>query len=384
MLGQRLNKATISNRLVFLLACVGAFVALVLAIAHIGGAKLPCGAETAVVSGCDKVQMDAWSKVFGVPVAFFGLLLYLVVALGAGLRESRGLAETRGVGVVLWALLAAGTLASVVLLSHAHFRLHATCVWCLASGIIMALALVAQTASMAQTSSVSSPGTRGWGWRPLVALPALALAIGGAYGWMLVRQAEAMTFGKEVSLPEGAVLVRPGNASRGPEDAPVLVVAFSDLHCPPCREAHLRLEEEMRGRLRGKVRLVMRHYPLKTRHPDALGAAVLAEWAKSKGRFWEFVTVQFLNQAKTKPDEMVELVRAIGLDAAEAKRLLADKTLQARFLKQVDEDLMDAKMLGVESTPTWFVRYPDGTVATATAQGVFGLLSEEQLRLHAR
>lgn len=367
------------NRGVFLLACCGMFVALVLLIADIAGAKLPCGQESVVASGCSKVQMDTWSTVFGVPIALFGLGLYLAVALAAFLRDQLGFAKTQWLGVVLWVVLAVGTITSSMLLSHSHFQIDATCRWCVTNGIIMMLAFIMQTATIAQ----SAPGElRRWRLTFFAIPLVMTLLAGGGYGKMVLRAAEAETAGKQVSIAENSTLVRPGNPKIGDPNASVLVVAFSDLHCPPCRANHLALDKELTGRLNGRVHLVFRHFPLSRRHPNALDAAVFAEWAKSKGKFKEFVTAQFANQEKTRPDEMLTILTGIGLDRDEAKLLMTDKALRTRLLVQIEQDKSDATKLGVRSTPTWFVRYPDDTISMAKADGVFGLLSDDAINHH--
>jgi protein-disulfide isomerase len=368
------------NRVLLVLASVGIYVALSLSIAHLAGAQLPCGSDTSVISGCDKVENDAWSKVFGVPTALFGLGAYLLIFSLAFIREIKGIEATRQVGTLLWGMLATGTLASVVLLSHAFFEIRATCLWCLANGAIMLISLLVQTTAQSAGEAVRKR-------MPLAFLllpPFLALAAAGGLGYSAIRQAQAATFGKEIKLPEGAVLVRPESPSKGAADAEVLVVSFSDLHCPPCKKNHVELDAQMRGPLAGKVRVVFRHYPLAKRHPGAMDSAVLSEWAKSKGKFWEFVMLQYLNQELTTREEMMQLVKAAGLDVEEAKEVLADPTKRAPFQAVVKQDIADAQKLGVNSTPSWIVQYSDGTVTTATADGVFPLITDSMIALHHR
>lgn len=49
------------------------------------GAPIGCGAG----SSCDIIQSSRWSTLLGVPVSLFGFLLYLVIALIAGLGRPR-------------------------------------------------------------------------------------------------------------------------------------------------------------------------------------------------------------------------------------------------------------------------------------------------------
>src|SRR5438093_1453862 len=89
---------------------------------------------------------------------------------------------------------------------------------------------------------------------------------------------------------------------KGPEDAAITIVEFSDFQCPHCAEAFPELRKLLRSR--SDVRLVFRHYPLDSScntslpvplHPNACLAAIAAECAGDQGRFWEYHDVLFEN-----------------------------------------------------------------------------------------
>lgn len=368
-----------ANRLVFLFACAGAFVALVLGLAHIAGAKLPCGVPGEAMSGCDIVAEAPVSRIGGIPIAFFGLGAYLLVAVGALAREWRGLPQTQKLGVWMWLVLAAGTLISAGLLSYAWIGLSAVCLWCTASGILMLLALLAQTVAV---EGRDVPAKRLPGWA--LALPlAVALLAGGVYGGILMRQTEEMIRAREYHLPPGAVLEREGNHHLGASNAPVLLVVFADLQCPACRRASMmKVIEDVEGRLHGKVRLVYRHFIPQRNNSASLEAALLAEWAGSQGKFWDFVTT-FLREGSANREGMLKVVRSIGLDERKAKRVLEDKKLQKPYAERLQTDLADAQKLEVTFTPTWFVRYPDGKVDRAFGGNATSLLRDEVMATHS-
>ena len=128
-----------ARQAIALLALVGLFVALYLWLHALGyGGPLKCG-----TGGCDTVQASQYAVLFGVPVAFFGVVGYLailVVALialrPAALLEAkwnRLLAGLSGVGVLFTAYLTYLEL----------FVIHAICRWCVGSaGIITAIWVV--------------------------------------------------------------------------------------------------------------------------------------------------------------------------------------------------------------------------------------------------
>jgi len=370
--------AQVANRLVFLLACAGVFVALVLGLAHIAGAKLPCGAAGEERSGCDIVAESRASRVAGIPNAFFGLGAYLLVAAGALAREWRGLAQTQKLGLWMWLLVATGTLISAGLLSYAWIGLNAVCTWCTASGVIMLLALVAQTVAV---EGNDKPTRRLPGW--VFALPmTVALLAGGVYGAILMRQAEEITRAKEYHLPPGAVLERENSYYLGEADAPMLLVVFSDLQCPACRRASMkRVIDDVEGRLRQKVKLVYRHYIPQKNQSASLQAAVLAEWAGSQGKFWDFIKA-YLQEGNPSREGMLKVVRSIGLDEQKAKKLLENKQLQQPYTERVQRDVADAHTLEVTFTPTWFVRYPDGKVDRAFGGAATALLRDDVIAKH--
>lgn len=88
-------------------------------------------------SGCDVVQASRYGTLLGLPTALWGALLY--VAIGA--LAAIGLTATRWD----WAfcLAAAGVGVSVYLTAVSMLVIHATCAYCLASGVITLAILLA-------------------------------------------------------------------------------------------------------------------------------------------------------------------------------------------------------------------------------------------------
>jgi len=95
----------------------------------------------------------------------------------------------------------------------------------------------------------------------------------------------------QVSLLAGA------NHVRGPENAPITIVEFSDLQCPACRSA-APLAKAVLEKYPDQVRLVYRHFPLVTIHKYAQVAALTSEVAAEQNKFWEFHDLVFENQAE--------------------------------------------------------------------------------------
>ena len=159
--------------------------------------------------------------------------------------------------------------------------------------------------------------------------------------------------------------------ARGPADAAITVVMFSDFECPYCQAGH-EIMGELQRRYPGAVRVAYKAFPLDM-HPHALLAAMAARSAQSQGKFWDFHDRLF-SQRGLDFDTLLEHAQAAKLDL-DALR----KDLQAlEYGPEVSRDLRLGRRLGVSSTPTFFL---NGRLLTG-AQPLenFEALVEEELR----
>ena len=142
---------------------------------------------------------------------------------------------------------------------------------------------------------------------------------------------------------------------RGPSDAWVTIVEFSDFQCPYCGVAEPTIEQVL-ARHPADARLVYKHFPLR-QHADARPAANAAECARAQGPapdgyFWEMHDVLFANQAALDAASLAGYAgRIAGLDAAAWQACFDARQWDARV--QADLDL--GAGLGVSGTPTFAV-----------------------------
>jgi protein-disulfide isomerase len=148
-----------------------------------------------------------------------------------------------------------------------------------------------------------------------------------------------------------------GAPSRGPADAKVTVVEYSDFQCPYCGHAWEVFEKEVYPQYQDKVRFVFKQMPLTQIHPWAEDAAVATACALEQGndQFWKLYDGLFSQQAQiTKenlPAKVEEIATASGLDVPRLKECLSSrKTIDA-----VKADESEAASVGVNGTPTFFI-----------------------------
>jgi hypothetical protein len=108
-------------------------------------------------------------------------------------------------------------------------------------------------------------------------------------------------------------MLEPASApSKGPANAPVTIVEFTDFHCSHCREAEAVLSQILSLY---PVRLVHRDLPLEAVHPHAREAHEAARCADAQGRFWPYRELLFAGEPKSGADLKVS-ARGAGLDPA--------------------------------------------------------------------
>ncbi len=138
--------------------------------------------------------------------------------------------------------------------------------------------------------------------------------------------------------------------SRGPDDAPITIVEFSDYQCPFCRRAEPTVEEVL-ARYEGKVRFVYRHFPLDRIHPQARGASEAAACADQQGKFWEYHAALFEENAQLDRASLDALAAELGLDQAAFSSCLDE----GQTKELVEKDLQAGAAAGVTGTPAFFI-----------------------------
>ncbi|QRK05107.1 thioredoxin domain-containing protein [Archangium violaceum] len=137
--------------------------------------------------------------------------------------------------------------------------------------------------------------------------------------------------------------------SKGPENAPITIVEFSDFQCPFCSRAIGTVEEVLKA-YPNQVRLVFRQFPLEF-HQQAPKAAEASLCAHDQGKFWEYHDTLFANQKALEVPQLKEHAKKVGLDSAAFDKCL-DSGAKAEIVKA---DMADGQKVGVNGTPAFFI-----------------------------
>jgi protein-disulfide isomerase len=167
-----------------------------------------------------------------------------------------------------------------------------------------------------------------------------------------------------------------GSPSRGPADAPVTIVEFSDFHCPFCRKVQPVLAELL-SRYGDRVRLVYKDFPLDNLHPQARAAAEAARCAGDQEKFWEYHDRVYAGPSDGSPAALRAMAEEVGLDLAAFDECQSSRKYQAA----VQKDLQEGAGLGITGTPGFFIngRFLSG----AQPMEAFVRIIEEELAAQA-
>jgi uncharacterized membrane protein len=117
-----------------ILALLGLGAAIYLTYVEITHARALCGP----VGDCNAVQSSPYAKLFGViPIGLVGAAGYIAILLAWLWRRYRGDALARNAGPIMFAGALFGTLFSIYLTYLELFVIHAVCIWCLSSAVII-------------------------------------------------------------------------------------------------------------------------------------------------------------------------------------------------------------------------------------------------------
>ncbi len=168
-----------------------------------------------------------------------------------------------------------------------------------------------------------------------------------------------------------------GYPSRGPANAPVTIVLFSDFECPYCTSLNATLNK-ITAEMGPQVRLVYRNYPLDQIHSNASKAAEASLCAAEQDKFWEMHDELFKDRAKLQVEDLKQKAAAIGLEATRFDSCLSP----GKYADRIKADVEAGNAAGVASTPTMFINGRP-VVGALPYEEILKIIDEERQRAGA-
>ena len=147
-----------------------------------------------------------------------------------------------------------------------------------------------------------------------------------------------------------------GNPSKGPKDAPVTIVEFSDFQCPYCSRAYTTLKTQVLAEYGDKVRLVYKKFPLSFHNwAELSGIAGECAYDQDEEAFWVLYSYYFDNQreitAENLKEKTLEALKDTGVDIAKWTGCYDNKETADR----VRDDMAEGQSVGVTGTPAFLI-----------------------------
>jgi protein-disulfide isomerase len=147
-----------------------------------------------------------------------------------------------------------------------------------------------------------------------------------------------------------------GNPTKGPKDAKVTIVEYSDFQCPYCARAHATLKDQVLKEYGDKVRVVYKNFPLSF-HKWAELAAIGGECAfdQDEAAFWMLYDYYFENQQQLTPENVKEK----SLEALKPTSVKIDVWTDCfdntKTADRVRGDMAEGQSVGVTGTPAFMI-----------------------------
>ncbi|HET6147618.1 MAG TPA: thioredoxin domain-containing protein [Polyangia bacterium] len=159
--------------------------------------------------------------------------------------------------------------------------------------------------------------------------------------------------------------------AKGPKNAPITMVIFSDFQCPFCARVEPTLTQ-IEKEYGGKVRQVWKNYPLPF-HNNAEPAAEAAMAAGAQGKFWEMHDKLFANNTALDRPNLEKYAQELGLNMAKFKADLDS----SKYKSVIEAETKEGQAVGVNGTPAVFIN--GRKISGAYPFDTFKKITEEEL-----
>jgi uncharacterized membrane protein len=325
-----------------ILGSLGLFIAGILSYSHYAKLIPPCGGS----HGCAIVQTSPFAFWGGVPVAYYGLIGYLLIFAIASIRPfvvGRGQVLATKLGLLVTGI---GTLASAMLIFLAIFELGEICFWCFGSAAVMTATCIVFGFLSSREEEIDG-GSAYIG--PIIFGLILAAGLFGGSLSQLTSGATEVDPGitQEQLLPVSSKILH------GDPVKDLILIEFGDVNCPACRHTHTMISELVELN-KDKMSYSFRHMPL----AHLPGHETSAQDARVKD-----------------VDQLIKIAAEIGLNTTGLDERI--KSAESSLFASMTLDTSVAIDAGITQTPTFILIMKGHPTKAATAASMARLLGQE-------
>ena len=124
-----------------------------------------------------------------------------------------------------------------------------------------------------------------------------------------------------------------------------------------------------------QIKFIFRDFPLKN---NSQKAAEAGECAHEQGKFWEMHDKLFINQNDLSVLALKRYASELGLDESSFNECLDS----GRYVTEVQEDLSDGLLAGVDGTPTFFIN--DYEFQGSVTVDAFKMIIDELIAIYSQ
>lgn len=205
---------------------------------------------------------------------------------------------------------------------------------------------------MGERPGSSGPRPQGFHRWWFVSVP-LAFAAGVALGYLLWGRQPPPTAAPspQANEPRRYEISTDDDPQLGPQDAPILLIEFSDYNCPYCRSWHQETFPVLMASYPDQIRFVYRDLPVVGGGQVGLEAAQAANCAGDQGAYWQFHDALLSGRYGLSRQAYLQYAADLDLDSAALEECLDSRYYE----REVLQDRSYALQLGISSTPTFFL-----------------------------
>ena len=142
-----------------------------------------------------------------------------------------------------------------------------------------------------------------------------------------------------------------GTPVNGENDAPILMIEFTDFECPYCLKFNQEVYPLLTKNYKNDLQYVFIPFPLDSIHPNAMNASLASMCANDQNAFWEYRDLAFNAEEGYSREAFISYADQLNLDT----ELFSDCIDNETHRELIEENIQRALDLGVTSTPTFLI-----------------------------